>query len=75
MFERLAGQAGLDLNRYKASVGSAAAKKRIADDQATASRAGVEATPTMLVNGEKVEGAVDFSALKAVIDRKLSAAR
>ena len=32
---------------------------------------GVEATPTMFVNGEKVDGAIPISELRAVLDRAL----
>jgi len=32
---------------------------------------GVEATPTMFVNGEKVDGALSISELRAVLDRAL----
>ncbi len=46
-------------------------RSRIEEDQKLASRIGAEATPTLFVNGEKVEGAVPFTMLKAVIDRKL----
>jgi len=38
---------------------------------AEAESLGVSATPTMFVNGEKVEGAVDPATLRAVIDRAL----
>jgi len=74
-FTSLARKAGLDLGRFQASLASGNGRKRVLEDQAMAGRAGIEATPTMMVNGEKVEGAVPFETLKAVIDRKLSAAR
>ncbi len=32
---------------------------------------GVEATPTMFVNGEKVDGALPIAELRAVLDRAL----
>ena len=45
----------------------------VLDRQHAQARIGAQATPTMFVNGEKVEGAVPFEMLKAVIDRKLAA--
>ena len=50
-------------------------RARIQEDQRIAAQIGAQATPTMFVNGEKVEGAVPFETLKAVIDRKLTASR
>jgi protein-disulfide isomerase len=74
-FATLARELGLDMGRYQASIASGRGRARVNEDQAMAARAGISATPTMLVNGEKVEGAVPFEVLKAAIDRKLSAAR
>jgi protein-disulfide isomerase len=70
-YERLAKELGLDVRRFQESVRSGKARARIAEDQRLASRIGATATPTLFVNGEKVEGAVPFATLKAVIDRKL----
>jgi protein-disulfide isomerase len=70
-YERFAKEIGLDLRRFQESVRSGKARARIQEDQRLAARVGAEATPTLFVNGEKVEGAVPFATLKAVIDRKL----
>jgi protein-disulfide isomerase len=70
-YERMAKELGLDLRRFQESVRSGKGQARIEDDQRLAARVGAQGTPTMFVNGEKVEGAVPFATLKAVIDRKL----
>ncbi|HEX9307846.1 MAG TPA: thioredoxin domain-containing protein [Anaeromyxobacter sp.] len=70
-YDRLARELGLDVRRFQAAASSDKARARIEDDQKLAVRIGAQATPTMFVNGEKVEGAVPFAMLKAVIDRKL----
>jgi protein-disulfide isomerase len=70
-YDRLAKELGLDVGRFDAATRSGKFRARIQDDQALAARIGAQATPTMFVNGEKVEGAVPFATLKAVIDRKL----
>jgi protein-disulfide isomerase len=70
-YERIAKDLGLDLRRYNDSLKAAKGLSRIEEDQRLASRVGANGTPTMFVNGEKVEGAVPFATLKAVIDRKL----
>ena len=36
-----------------------------------AERVGVEATPTLFINGEKIDGAVPVSELRAALDRAL----
>jgi protein-disulfide isomerase len=74
-FARVARELGLDMDRYQSSIASGRGRSRVSEDERMAARAGIQATPTMLVNGEKVEGAVPFAQLKAAIDRKLSAAR
>jgi len=75
VFARIARDAGLDLNAFQASLASGKGRQRVLEDQSIAQRMGVQATPTMMINGEKLEGAVGFDVLKSVIDRKLSAAR
>lgn len=70
-YERWAREIGLDLPRFKATVASGKWKARIQEDDALASRLGIDGTPTLVVNGEKVVGAVPFESLKAVIDRQL----
>ncbi len=72
LYQRVAGELGLDLRRFQEATRSGRGKARILEDQRVASQIGAQATPTMFVNGEKVEGAVPFEMLKAVIDRKLA---
>jgi len=70
-YDRLAKELGLDLRRFKEASGATKTLARIEEDQRLAARVGAQGTPTMFVNGEKVEGAVPYATLKAVIDRKL----
>ncbi|HEY6099855.1 MAG TPA: thioredoxin domain-containing protein [Anaeromyxobacter sp.] len=72
-YERIAREIGLDVRRFQEATRSGRARGRIQDDQQLAARVGANGTPTMFVNGEKVEGAVPFATLKAVIDKKLAA--
>ncbi len=73
LYARVAKELGLDMRRFDEATRSGRARTRIQEDQRLAAQIGAQATPTMFVNGEKVEGAVPFEALKAVIDRKLAA--
>ncbi len=72
-YERIARELGLDVRRFQEATRSGKFRGRIQGDQQLAGRVGASGTPTMFVNGEKVEGAVPFATLKAVIDRKLAA--
>jgi protein-disulfide isomerase len=74
-YERLARQIGLNVSAFKASIASGRNRARIAQDQQLAGRIGANGTPTMFVNGEKVEGAVPFEMIKPVIDRALASAK
>jgi protein-disulfide isomerase len=74
-YERLAKKIGLNVAAFKASVAGGRNKGRISDDQQLASRVGANGTPTMFVNGEKVEGAVPFEMIKPAIDRALAVAK
>lgn len=71
----IARKVGLDMGKFQASLNSGNGKRRVLEDQAMAQRMNINGTPAMVVNGETVSGAVPFEQLKAVIDRKLSAAR
>jgi protein-disulfide isomerase len=72
-YEKAARKIGLNVAAFKASIAAGKNKARIADDQSLGNRIGASGTPTMFVNGEKVEGAVPFETLKAAIDRALVA--
>ena len=71
-YERWAKELGLDVGRFKAALASGKFKARIQEDDALAGRLGIDGTPTMVINGEKVVGAQPFEAFKAVIDRQLA---
>jgi protein-disulfide isomerase len=71
-YAQYAKELGLDVAKFEASRKSGRATARIQEDQATARKNGVDGTPTMFVNGEKIVGAVPFEMIKEVIDRKLA---
>jgi protein-disulfide isomerase len=73
VYTRYAKELNLDLARFEASRQSGKGRARIQQDQEIAGRVGVNGTPTMFVNGERVVGAVPFETLKAAIDRQLAA--
>ncbi len=55
--ERLAGDLGLDLDRYRADAASPAVRARLAADAAAASAAGVRSLPTVYIGARRFVGA------------------
>lgn len=53
--ERYATQLGLDMERFRADVASPAVQQRIEADRAQGGSVGVEATPTLIINGRKFD--------------------
>jgi protein-disulfide isomerase len=66
--------AGLNVASWQACTTSPAAASRVASDVALGTTLGIAATPTFVVNGVPVVGAVPESDLRAVIDRARAAA-
>ncbi len=67
----LAGGLGLDMKRFTADLDSPETRKAVTRDIDDGDKAGVEATPTIFINGQKYNGSLELAALKPVIDGKL----
>ena len=72
LYEQVAREIGLDVNRFKQTIASGRHRARIQQDQALAMSVGANGTPTMFINGERVVGARPLEQLKPVIDRALA---
>ena len=59
----------LDVPAWQACIGTSTPAGRVAEDVALATSLGIDATPTFVINGEPVVGAVPEADLRAVIDR------
>ena len=70
-YEQYAQQLGLDMDRFRKDVASAAVKKKVDADAAEAARLGVTGTPGFFVNGRFLSGAKPFDSFKVVIDEEL----
>ncbi len=66
-----AEEIGLDMQKYKTDVKSAALKKRIDDEVAEAGALGVTGTPGFFINGKFLSGAKPFASFREVIDEQL----
>lgn len=71
VFERLAQELDLDLERFVEDMNSEALRAQVEADAALGRSLGVRGTPTYFVNGEILSGAQPFERFKAIIDREL----
>lgn len=62
----------LDMTKFTACLNSEKHKKTVELDMVSAKEDGVIATPTLIINGFKVEGAQSFEKLKAIIEHVLN---
>jgi protein-disulfide isomerase len=71
-YEQLAREIGLDLPAFRTARAAPATRQRVEEDVAAAAAAGVNGTPTFVVNGEPVVGA---AALGDAVERHLKKAQ
>jgi protein-disulfide isomerase len=67
----MAGAIGLDTRRFQQDWDSAAVKQALAEDQAEGDKVGVEATPTVFIDGQKYNGALDLDVIRPIIEAEL----
>lgn len=75
LFERFAKEAGLNLSKFKADMADPALAKMVSDDRTDGEQAGIEATPTLYLNGVKVADAHTEEELVRIIEAKLAAVK
>jgi protein-disulfide isomerase len=71
-FARLASNIGVDANSWKTCMSSPGIKALIAADQYRVAQAGARATPSFLINGKLIQGAVPIEPLRNAIDAALA---
>lgn len=62
---------GLDMNRFTADLDSPAIRQAVQRDMEDGNKAGVDATPTVFIDGQKYNGGLGLEAMKPVIDAEL----
>ncbi len=67
----MAARIGLDVNRMEEDMDSTAVSETIVRDVQDGNKAGVEGTPTMYINGQKFNGAINLSIMKPILDLAL----
>ncbi len=67
----LAQQAGLDLTAFTACLQSGEKASEVSEDFQAGANAGVQVTPTLFVNNQKIEGVPTWSELQTIIEAAL----
>jgi protein-disulfide isomerase len=67
----LANNAGLDVPRFEKDMESKEVRDAIAKDVADGDKANVEGTPTIFINGQRYNGAIQLQFLKPLIEAEL----
>lgn len=70
--ERYGKQAGLDMATFTAALDDGSMRKTVDTDLELGEQVRVKGTPTMFINGERVENPTDFDALVPTIDALLA---
>ncbi len=60
---------GVNIEKFNDCMQNRRYKKLVEDDLESGFRAGVKGTPTIFINGNKLDGVVPYSVLKKVVDR------
>jgi len=68
---QLAGGLGLDMKRFTADMDSPVTKKAVTKDVDDGDKAGVEATPTVFIDGQRYNGSLELAAMKPILDAEL----
>jgi protein-disulfide isomerase len=73
-FKEYAGELGLDTTEFNGCLDSGKYADEVEADLQAGSHAGVSGTPTFIINGQKISGAVPLDVLKEIIDTELAKA-
>jgi protein-disulfide isomerase len=73
--EKLARELKLELATFKACMVADYSRDAITRDKRDANRWGINSTPTFLINGKLVQGAIDFDSFKNLIEQELTLVR
>lgn len=71
MLEKAAKEVGLDVARWRADMDSELAKGRVQADRSEGIDLGINATPSIFINGRKYEDPLEIASLKDWVDEEL----
>lgn len=69
--EKIASGVGLSGDKFKVCINSEASRAAVVADLNQAKRLGINSTPTFVINGRLLRGALTFESLKQIIDQEL----
>ncbi|MGH9961012.1 MAG: DsbA family protein, partial [Pyrinomonadaceae bacterium] len=72
--EKIATDIGLNMDRFNTCLASDASRAAVRKDVEEARRLGINSTPTFIVNGKLVRGAIPFADFKSIIEKELRSA-
>lgn len=72
VFDQLAADLGLGLTRFKACLSSEQSRAAVVRDMETARSFRIDSTPSFLVNGRLLKGALSFAEFQKIIERELN---
>lgn len=72
LFASIVSDIGLDQNAFTSCLDSGKYIQKVKNDLLSGQRAGVKATPTTFINGQKVEGVLPYSDFKSIIEQALA---
>lgn len=70
--KQYAREMGMDATKFDACLDASTYSERVRDSVAAGAQVGVSSTPTLYVNGRRLEGAQPYEVLAAVIDEELA---
>jgi len=71
VFIQVAGELGLGLPKFQACLNSEQSRTAVVKDLETARLFGVESTPSFVVNGKLIQGALSFADLQKIVEQEL----
>jgi protein-disulfide isomerase len=71
ILEKAAKESGLDMARWRADMDSELAKGRVQADRAEGIEIGINATPSIFINGRKYDDPLEIASLKDWVDEEL----
>lgn len=69
--KRFASDLGLDQGQFDQCLDSGKYTEKVQQETAQGQQAGVRGTPTLFVNGQLIEGGMEYEILKAAVDAEL----
>jgi protein-disulfide isomerase len=72
VFEKIASDLGLGLPKFQECVASERSRAAVIKDMEAARLLGIESTPSFVVNGKVINGALSFAEFQKIIEQKLN---